>query len=35
MASDGILGDETTSSSDEQNFRVGNHGRNAGQVNLK
>lgn len=28
-------GDGTTSSSDGQNFRVGNHGRYAGQVNLK
>ena len=30
-----ILGDGTTSSSDGQNFRVGSHGRYAGQVNLK
>ncbi|EPH3288673.1 Tn3 family transposase, partial [Klebsiella pneumoniae] len=28
-------GDGTTSSSDGQNFRVGSHGRYAGQVNLK
>ncbi|EJB8506450.1 Tn3 family transposase, partial [Vibrio parahaemolyticus] len=28
-------GDGSTSSSDGQNFRVGNHGRYAGQVNLK
>lgn len=28
-------GDRTTSSSEGQNFRVGSHGRYAGQVNLK
>ncbi|MGU0043675.1 Tn3 family transposase [Escherichia coli] len=30
-----ILGDGTTSSSDGQNFRTGNSGRYAGQINPK
>jgi TnpA family transposase len=34
-ASGAFWGDGTTSSSDGQNFRVGSHGRYAGQVNLK